>query len=85
MKKMFVEYKTLVVHMSNDLKHVVATKTNLEYLCNIEVVVRLMCIMPMLETIHALFKFVQAHDTFVCDFVTIVNCVVQNYTSCILI
>jgi hypothetical protein len=85
MKKMFVEYKTLVVHMNNDLNHVVAAKTNLEYMSNIEVVVRLMCIMPMLETIHAFIKFVQSHDTFLCDFVTIVNCVVQNCTSCILI
>jgi hypothetical protein len=78
MKRMLVEYKTLVVHMNNDLNHVVATNTNLEYLCNIEVVVGLMCIMPMLEAIHALIKFVQAHDTFVCDFVIVVNCVVQK-------
>jgi tryptophan synthase beta subunit len=71
--------------MNNDLNHVVAAKTNFEYFCNIEVVVRLMCIMPMLEAIHAVIKFVQAHNTFVCDFVIVVNCVVQNYTSCIFI
>jgi hypothetical protein len=58
MKKVFVEYKTLMVHMNNDLNHVVATKTNLEYLCDVEVVMGLMCIMPMLKVVHALIKFV---------------------------
>jgi hypothetical protein len=65
MKILFVEYKTLMVHMTNDLNHVVATKTNLEYLFDIEVVIRLMCIMPMLKVVHAFIKFVQACDTFV--------------------
>jgi hypothetical protein len=54
---------------ANDLNHVVATKTNLEYHCDVEVVIGLMCIMPMLKVVHALIKFVQACDTFLwfCD------------------
>jgi hypothetical protein len=32
-----------------------------------------MCIMPMLEVVHDLIKFVQSHDTFVCDFVGVVK------------
>jgi hypothetical protein len=32
------------------------------------VVMGLTCIMPLLEAIHALIKFVQAHDTWLCDF-----------------
>jgi hypothetical protein len=59
--------------MNNDLNCVVATKKNLEYFCDVEVVMGLMCIMPMLKVVHALIKFVQACDTFVCDFVTIVK------------
>jgi len=85
MKCVFVEYKTLMVHMNNDLNHVRPTKTNLEYLCDVEVVMGLMCIMPMLKVVHALIKFVQACDTFVCDFLIVVKLCVQNYTSCILI
>jgi len=73
MKRVFVEYKTLMVHMNNDLNCVVATKTNLEYLCDVEVVMGLMCIMPMLKAIHAFIKFVRACDTFVCDFVIVVK------------
>jgi len=65
MRRVFVEYKTLMVHMNNDLNCVVVTKTNLEYLCDIEMVIRLMCIMPMLEVVHALIKFIQACKTFV--------------------
>lgn len=35
----------------------------------IEVVMGLTCIMPMLEIIvHELIKFVESHETFVCDF-----------------
>jgi hypothetical protein len=64
MKRVFVEYKTLMVHMNNDLNRVVMTKTNLEYLCDIEMVIGLMCIMPMLKVVHALIKFIQACETF---------------------
>jgi hypothetical protein len=73
MKKMFVDYKTtLVVHMNNNLNHVVTTKTKfLEYFCDIEVVMGLMCIKPMLAVVHALIKFAHAHD--MCDFVTVVK------------
>jgi hypothetical protein len=72
MKKVFVDYKTiLIVHMNN-LNRVVTTKTKfLEYFCDIEVVLGLICIMPMLEVVHALIKFAHAHD--MCDFVTIVK------------
>jgi len=72
MKKVFVDYKTiLIVHMNN-LNRVVTTKTKfLEYFCDIEVVMGLICIMPMLEVVHALIKFAHARD--MCDFVTIVK------------
>jgi hypothetical protein len=73
MKRVLAEYKTLMVHMNNDLNRVVPTKINLECLCDVEVVMGLMCIMPMLKAVHALIKFVQTCDTFVCDFVTIVK------------
>jgi hypothetical protein len=50
-EKKFVHYKTiLVIHMNNNLNHVKTTKTKfLEYFCDIEVVMGLICIMPMLE------------------------------------
>ncbi len=60
MKRVLAEYKTIMVRMNNDLNRVVATKTNLEYLCDIEMVIGLMCIMPMLEVVHALIKFIHS-------------------------
>jgi len=66
--------------MHDDL-HIVATiKTNLQYLCDIEVVMGLACTMPLLESVHVLIKFVQAHDTFVCDFfIAVKMCCVELY------
>jgi hypothetical protein len=47
----------MVVNMHDDLHIVAVVKTNLQYLCDIEVVMGLVCIMPLLELIHALIKF----------------------------
>jgi hypothetical protein len=43
--------------MHDDLHIMAATKTNLQYFCDIEVVMGLICIMPVLESINALIKF----------------------------
>jgi len=81
MKRVFAKYKTLMVHMNKELNHVASTKTNLKYLCDIEVVIELMCVMQMLEIIHAFIKFVQPCDMFVCDFLMLLKiCVVHNCT-----
>jgi hypothetical protein len=79
-KQILAKYKTLVVNTHDNLHIVAATKTNLQYLCDIEVVMGLAYIMPLLESAHALIKFAHAHDTFVCDFVTVVKmCCVELY------
>jgi hypothetical protein len=62
-KSVPTKYRTLVVKMNNDLHIMIATKTNLQQFYDVEVVMGLTCIMPLLEAIHALIKFVQAHDT----------------------
>jgi hypothetical protein len=59
--------------MLDDLHIVIVAKTNLQYLCDIEMVMELVCIMLLLELIHVLIKFTQAHNTFVCDFVVTVK------------
>jgi hypothetical protein len=50
-----------------------SAKPNFQYLCDIEVVMGLACIMFLLESVHALIKFAQAYDTFVCGFVIVVK------------
>jgi hypothetical protein len=54
--------------MNHDLHTMVATKTNLQYLYDVEVVMGLTCIMPLLEAICELIKFVHGRDTCLCDF-----------------
>jgi hypothetical protein len=79
-KQVLAKYKTLVVNMHDNLHIVATTKTNLQYLCDIEVVMGLANIMPLLESVHVLIKFAQAHDTFLCDFVIVVKmCYVELY------
>jgi hypothetical protein len=54
----FTKYKSLVVKMHDDLDIVAIAKTNLQYLCDIEMVMELACIMPLLESVHVFIKFV---------------------------
>jgi hypothetical protein len=39
-----------------------ATKANLVNLCDVGIILKLPCVLPMLESINALIKFVQAKD-----------------------
>ncbi len=79
-KWVLIEYQFLVVRMNDDMHTIVATKTNLQYLCDVEVFLGLICIIPFLEVVHAFIKFAQAQDCFVCDFNTSVNtCCVELY------
>jgi hypothetical protein len=45
-----------------------ATKANVVNLCNVGTILRLPCVLPMLESINALMKFAQARDIFICDY-----------------
>jgi hypothetical protein len=68
-KRVLVEYKSMVVKMNDDLGMIKTTRPIFEFLCDAKVVLGFMCITPMLEVVHDLNKFAQNRDTFVCDFV----------------
>jgi hypothetical protein len=53
---MFGEYKTLVVIMSDDVANNVIANTNYDVLCDVETIMRLMCVLPMLEVVQSLSK-----------------------------
>ncbi len=55
---------------NDDMNMMVVAKTNMGYLCDIEIIMGLICIMPLLKAMHTLGKFVQGQNTFVCEFVT---------------
>ncbi len=42
---------------------------NLNYLSDVELILKLACILSMLEYVHVLIKITQKKDVFVCDFV----------------
>ncbi len=58
-KQILTEYKILVIWMFQEQVSNESTKAKLELLCNIEVFLGLVCIIPMLEYVQNLFKFVQ--------------------------
>jgi predicted glycosyltransferase involved in capsule biosynthesis len=49
------------------------TKTSLELFCDVEVFLGLTCIIPMLELVWCLSKFVQNRDILICNFVVVVK------------
>jgi hypothetical protein len=57
-KRMMAEYKTLLVKMAMDYNLDQPTKLNYEHLCDLQILLELACILPMLESMHVLIKFV---------------------------
>jgi hypothetical protein len=47
-KKALKEYESMVVRMNNDLHVILVAKTTFEFLCDVQVVIGLIYIMPML-------------------------------------
>jgi hypothetical protein len=50
-----------------------ATLKNLNFLCDVELILELPCIFLMLECVHGLIKIAQNKDVFKCDFVEFVK------------
>jgi hypothetical protein len=42
---------------------------NLDLLCDLELLLNLPCILPMLEAVHTLIIYVQRQDVFICEFI----------------
>jgi len=51
-------YMPLVAKMVEDNPSLMVAKVNFELLCDVNLLISLSCLLPMLETIHALIKFV---------------------------
>ncbi len=80
-KKVLEEYKPLIVKKTGDIHAILVAKTTFEFLCDVKIVMGIICIMPMLKVVHEFITFVQSHDTFVCNFVRVVKaCFVDLYT-----
>ncbi len=51
------EYKTCVVKMNDGLHAIEVTRKKFEFLCDVEVIMGFICIMPMLKVLHGFIKF----------------------------
>jgi hypothetical protein len=67
------EYKALVLKMHLDALSLASAKANLNLLCEIELLLGLACILPMLEALNYFIKFSQQTSCFVCDMVAAVK------------
>jgi hypothetical protein len=56
------------MNMSNDLPINLVVSTNYELLCDVETIMGLMCMLPMLEVMQSLSKLAQNIKCFICDF-----------------
>jgi hypothetical protein len=67
------KYRTLLVKMALDSPTNQQIKLNYENLCDLQVLLGLVCIMPLLESIHALIMSAQMKDLYVCDLVVVIK------------
>ncbi len=55
--------------MAENIPSIMSTKMNFELLCDVNLFISLFYLLPMLETIHALIKFAQKRNIYVCNYV----------------
>jgi hypothetical protein len=72
-KRVMAKYKTLLVKMALDNLTNQQVMLNYEHLCEIHILLGLACIFPLLEFVHALIKFAQYRNVFVCDLVATIK------------
>jgi hypothetical protein len=73
LKWVMVEYKTLIVNMSQDNVLIVQARFNLDLFCDLHMLLGLFCLLPLLEAVNFLIKYVQRRDVFIYDFVAIIK------------
>ncbi len=61
-KQVMSMYMPLVAKMAKDSPSFMVARVNFELLCNVNLLISLSYLLPMLETIHALIKFAQKQN-----------------------
>lgn len=73
LKNVLVQYKTLIIKMSQDHPLIAQVKLNFDLSYDIHKLLTLFFLLPLLEFINALIKFSQRRDVFILDLVTSVK------------
>jgi hypothetical protein len=63
-----VEYCFLIIKLNSKSSKNDQTLRNLNAMCDVELILGLTCIFPLLQCVHMFIKIVQGRDVFVCDF-----------------
>jgi hypothetical protein len=72
-KQVLSDFRTLLMKMTLNATTIPSTQSNLFLFTNVETLLGLNTMMPLLEAIHSLIKFAQLKDVFVYDFITIMK------------
>jgi hypothetical protein len=64
------KYRTLVVKMMEDQDNVDTAKTSFHHLIDVQIVISLSCLVPMLKCLHSLMQLGQKRDIFICDYLS---------------
>ena len=67
--------------VAKDKKLIKLTKKNLAFLCDIQILLGLLRLLPLLRCVHSLMKFVQGRDPFVCDYVAAIQICMAKVTA----
>lgn len=62
-------HMSLVAKTIEDNSFFMDAQVNFKLLCDVDLLISLSCLMPMLKIVHGLIKFAQKKDVFVCDYV----------------
>jgi len=69
LKSVLVQYKTLIIKISQDNPLIAQVKLNFDLSYDIHKLLTLFFLLPLLEFINALIKFSQKRDVFILDLV----------------
>jgi hypothetical protein len=73
LKWVMVEYKTLIMKMSQDNVLIVQARFNLDLFCDLHMLLGLFRLLPLLEAVNVLIKYVQRRDVFIYDFMATIK------------
>ncbi len=73
MKHIMEQYESLIAKMHVDSPQNNIVNDNLSLLCNLEPILGLHTILPLLDRVHDLIKLAQSWDIFMCDFIDTMN------------
>lgn len=69
LKHVFAKFKPFVCKYGKGYNHVPQACTNLKSFCDLKLILRMLAIMPLLDSLHLRIKFVQGRDVYIYDIV----------------